>query len=915
MDDTLSEIRQRIRAIIDKEQAPVFELGRIVTGNESFETALQAAELERKKEKDPSKRAVLSNLAATIHLVKGRYAEAEKEALKSAEKKGLPGRIRALAYNLVTISYQNRGEFASAEEYCKKALGLSEEDDPVVLGRILNITGLIHMQRRKYALALEYFQSYRKTADRMGSRRQVVVALINMADALCYTDQEKERHQSLLEARDIAVEIGDKLRIGTTLLGLGNYYIDHGDLTRALSMFQEARSHFEKTSYTLLYATCHADLARTYLGMGDTDNAARHAADALAYAQEFQQKEHLPEAHKILGLVLAAQNNPAARNHFAESIRLYRDLEPEGNAEGIEFASLEFGKYLHRQNEPEGVELVRQANGILRKQPRSIRVSKALAEIEQILKVAPADRRLLQQERIDEIEKHRDNLNRVLEITKAINAETEMEGVLERILDIAIDTSGAERGFIVLIRNGKWKFAVQRNFVADVTAEPDYPVMHEIVAKAISDRAAFTAGNVQQSEILQPVISSHPCALKGVVAFPLAMKDRVIGSVYLDSRYAVVDLPRDELFFMEILMGQVALIVEKTRLYEEVRALSEKRGEKLEQTLSELVQKQQELELRFSYKNIIGKSPKMQELFRLLDKVIESDLPVYIYGASGTGKELIARAIHYNGPRKNTQFVALNCGTIQESLLESELFGYEKGAFTGADTTKKGLFEIASGGTFFLDEIGNMDKSMQQKLLRVLQEKEIRRIGGRKPIRINVRIISASNISPSELIETGQLREDLFYRLRVLMIDLPSLRERKEDIPLLVEHFWEKATNSSLDASGDEKRKLLKALMNYDWPGNVRELENEIYRLALLGDGSLNVNHLSRQVLNHSAPEQVPGFAATFSLKVTEKALISAALLEAKGNKSRAARLLGIPRTSLRDKIKKYGLQSHNALS
>lgn len=908
MTDTLREIRQRIRAIIDREHAPIFELGRVVTGNESLETALQAAVAERKEERDPVKKAVLSNLVGTIHLVKGRHAQAEEEALKSAERKGLPSRIRALAYNLVTTSYHGRGNLARAEEYAKKALSLTAEDDPVVLGRILNITGLIHLQRRKYALALKYFQSFRKIADSMGSRRQIVVALINMTSALRYTGEENERLRCLQEAREIAVEIGDKLRIGTTLLGLGNYYVDHGDLAKALSIFQEALSHLEETGYSLLYAPCHCDFARAHLKLGDIDSAARHAADATAYAQKFQQKEHLPETHRVQGLVLAAQNNPAARSHFAESVRLYRDLAPNGSVEGFEYALLDFGEYLLRQNEREGENLVRQAVEILRKQPGSIRVREALARVKQLLQAVPADRRVLQEERIGQIEKHRDNLSRILEITKAINAETEMEGVLERIIDTAIDVSSAERGFIVLIQNGKWQFAVQRNFLADITSEPGYPMMREIVSKVISDRTVLAAGDIENSEVLQSLLSVHPSSLKGVFAFPLAIKDRVTGAVYLDGRYAGVDLPPDTMNFMDILMEQVALIVDKTRLYEEVRALSEKRGAKLQQTLSDLEQKQQELELRFSYKNIIGRSPKMQELYQLLDKVIESDLPVYIYGESGTGKELIARAIHYNGPRRKNHFAAVNCAAIPESLLESELFGYEKGAFTGADTTTKGLFEIASGGTFFLDEIGNMGTSMQQKLLRVLQEKEIRRVGSSRMMKIDVRIISASNRDLTGLVRAGELREDLFYRLKVLTIELPPLRERKEDIPLLVEHFWERATNSPFEASPEEKRAFLKVLMDYDWPGNVRELENEIHRFALVGDGSLNAGCLSRQVLNGSAAANASGYPATFALKDMERSLISSALQEAGGNKSRAARLLGIPRTSLRDKMKKYDL-------
>ena len=238
----------------------------------------------------------------------------------------------------------------------------------------------------------------------------------------------------------------------------------------------------------------------------------------------------------------------------------------------------------------------------------------------------------------------------------------------------------------------------------------------------------------------------------------------------------------------------------------------------------------------------------MYEIFHILDQVTDSDVPVLIQGESGTGKELIARALHFNSKRKDHPFVSENCSAIPETLLESEFFGYEKGAFTGADQDKPGLFEIANGGTLFLDEISEMNLDMQAKLLRVLQEGEIRRVGGKKTIRVDVRLISACNRDLAEEVRKKRFRSDLFYRINVITIELPPLRERKEDIPLLVEHFLQRGAKKI----GRKKRispRALEYLMEYDWPGNVRELENEIERAMVLAEDVITPDVLSPSIL------------------------------------------------------------------
>jgi DNA-binding NtrC family response regulator len=318
-----------------------------------------------------------------------------------------------------------------------------------------------------------------------------------------------------------------------------------------------------------------------------------------------------------------------------------------------------------------------------------------------------------------------------------------------------------------------------------------------------------------------------------------------------------------------------------------------------------------ELRNKFQFRNIIGQSGGMQEVFRALEKVVNSNVTVLIQGESGTGKELIARAIHYHSPtRSNKPFVAVNCSALPESLLESELFGHEKGAFTGATGRRIGKFEVANGGSVFLDEIGLMTQATQAKVLRVLQEREIERVGGNELVKVDVRVISATNKDLEEAIKNGEFREDLYYRIAVFPIKLPPLRERKEDIPLLAAHFLDKyAKQESKEIEGIAPD-ALELLMAYNWPGNVRELENAIERAVVLAT--------TREVTPKDLPNTVRSIGekkiyesdntlSSWIEKLEEEALRKA-LLENGGNISQTAKKLGIGRATIYRKAKKYGL-------
>ena len=324
-----------------------------------------------------------------------------------------------------------------------------------------------------------------------------------------------------------------------------------------------------------------------------------------------------------------------------------------------------------------------------------------------------------------------------------------------------------------------------------------------------------------------------------------------------------------------------------------------------------------QLKAKYKFDNIISDNEKMQEVFSQVEKIADTDSTVLIYGESGTGKELIARALHYNSYRQDKPLVPINCGAIPEELLESELFGHEKGAFTGAITLRVGRFELANGGTIFLDEIAEMRPALQVKILRVLQEREFERVGGIRTIKVNVRIIAATNKNLEDLVARQQFRDDLYWRLNVIPITLPPLRERLSDLPLLVAHFITHFNAEKKQQLTGITPEALQMLKSYHWPGNVRELENTMERIAILkGSGTVTPEDLPEKVFRTSTSSHVPGidipehgidFDAT--VQAFEKQLLIKALAKAEGVKSRAATLLHMNRTTLVEKVKKLRLE------
>ncbi|MEE4242685.1 MAG: sigma 54-interacting transcriptional regulator [Desulfopila sp.] len=391
-----------------------------------------------------------------------------------------------------------------------------------------------------------------------------------------------------------------------------------------------------------------------------------------------------------------------------------------------------------------------------------------------------------------------------------------------------------------------------------------------------------------------------------MICAPLCTRKGFLGVFYALNKEGDIFTPRDEKI-LEILSGTIAVSLENARLYGELKDhLHDLKQEK------KLLQRQVNREVGFN--RIIGSSPPMRQMFELMEKVIHTTTTVLIQGETGTGKELVAKVIHYNGPLKNKPFVAENCGALPESLLESELFGYVRGAFTGAITNKKGLFEIADGGTIFLDEIGEMSPILQVKLLRVLQEGEFRPVGSNRSLKVNVRIIASTNRDLPEEIEKGRFREDLYYRINIFQITPPPLRRRKEDILALAGFFLEKYATRNSKPVPTLTPQALDLLMRYDWPGNVRELENEMQRAQTMAYGGKIISpdflsdKIRRLVPDTSPMDESCGATLKDTVRQVERRMIDEALTSCQGNQSKAAKALGLSRQGLLNKIAAYNI-------
>ena len=437
----------------------------------------------------------------------------------------------------------------------------------------------------------------------------------------------------------------------------------------------------------------------------------------------------------------------------------------------------------------------------------------------------------------------------------------------------------------------------------------------------IARRAMETADAVVATDAFSSLgdlhASVHALRLRSVLAVPLVARGETLGVVYLDDRARKGAFGERELAWVRVVASQAAMaiadakdqvllkraVLRAERSRRALERLLAQREAELNHVHAELSRAQGGGAERYAYDAIAGRSEPVRAMLRLVDRVTASEVPVLLIGESGTGKELVARAMHANGPRQGRPFVSENCASVPEALLESTLFGHVRGAFTGASSTRAGLFDVADGGTLFLDEIGEMSLAMQTKLLRVLQDGEVRAVGSERTRKVDVRVLGATHRDLEAMVAKGTFREDLFYRLNVITVRVPPLRERAGDIPLLVAHFLKK--------HGGERnvrvtRAAIDKLSAYAWPGNVRQLENEIRRALILADDCIDTTELSADIVR-GGPSAARGSGTDLRSRVDalERELVKEALEQTRGNQTRAAQALGLSRFGLQKMMKR----------
>ncbi len=470
------------------------------------------------------------------------------------------------------------------------------------------------------------------------------------------------------------------------------------------------------------------------------------------------------------------------------------------------------------------------------------------------------------------------DLKVLLNFGKSLNLVHGLAPLQQKVLEAVLEISSADRAAILLTEEGTEGFTSVVGWDRQLGPNQPIQVSQTILDQVIEENLAVLCNDVPSDETFREAESLLSPQVRSVLAVPLEVQDKRLGALYLDASSQGASFDSDLLQLVTALGNVAALAIDNAR--------------HLERLGEENRRLQEELNIQHS---MVGESQRMRAVYQFVSRVAARESTVLIQGESGTGKELVARAIHSNSSRADRPFVAINCAAIVDTLLESELFGHEKGAFTGAVAQKKGKLETAEGGTVFLDEVGELAAPLQAKLLRVLQEREFERVGGTRPIKLDVRLIAATNVDLNESSRAGKFRQDLYYRLNVVSIQMPPLRERPEDIPLLAAYFTARYSEKVNRRVAGISPKARACLLRYPWPGNVRELENAIERALVLGSTELILpEDLPDSILEETASSGEPVTALHDGIREAKKRIIEQAIEQANGNYTEAAGILGV---------------------
>ncbi|MBI1852381.1 MAG: sigma 54-interacting transcriptional regulator [Planctomycetes bacterium] len=928
--DRLRSARTRERALLLNLKA-VCEL-RLGRHEAAIESARASLSLFEELSDESGQASALNNLGI-IYDRRGETPlslEAYRNAARLYEKAGNVSDHATTFNNMGTVLLL-QGALGPARELFEKSLAMREElgDRYGVATSIANL-GTVARDAGRFADALDRYERSLALFERVGSPREETIVRNHRADLFLQLGDadaarsEIARASSIAKAHKLATETARSTLFSARLVLLEHAATgDPACLAKAREALSAADSMLREIGDARLRCEVLLDVADVDFERGDASSARESANEAKRIADSLR---HVDLSARAAMACAHASDDSDARLRllvFAGE-RAVESSRPIVCARASSALAAEYGRRGDAKSGGEWLVRAEKAMAQLRlgvpaarraafdRSPVVAAIDFAMRAAREVPAPATTTAAGADMERAG-----RASMIALLEINKRLNTEGDFDRLLEFIIDSAIRLTNAERGFLVLTGDDGLSFRVARNFNMRDIDRPEFAVSRSILNEVIGSGRPMITSDAQADARLRAFTSVSDLKLSSILCTPFKAKDRVLGAIYVDNRFERGLFGEVDLELLKAFADQAAIAIQNLRRTAEIEALNQRLAERVQIQATEIegARKEREREsegFRRRFAEIIGQSRKMQDVYRLIDKLAPSDIPVLILGESGTGKELVAKAIHAASVRKDKIFLSENCSSIPTTLLESELFGYARGAFTGAVGDKKGLFELAHGGTIFLDEIGDMPPEMQMKLLRVLQEREFRPLGAKDVRHVDVRLVSATNRDLPRAVGEGSFRSDLYYRINGATIVLPPLRERAEDIPLLLDHFLAKFSRESgvhHELSPDAR----KVLLSWRWPGNVRELENEVRRAVALGDRVIDVNLLSPDIREARVALVDPATCASppiKSLEEMEKQAIAVALQQCSGNKPEAARRLGISLASIYVKIKRYGIQT-----
>lgn len=801
-----------------------------------------------------------------------------KEALKIQTLLNEPYQITNI-YNNLGVTYMDERDFKSSEESFRKSLEIAINFNFFrVLIPTYNNLGTLFNAKGDWDKAIEYYQKAIDKCLEYDDYDGLIISYSNLGEIYEKRGEFNIAYDLYFKGVELLPKITDE-NIKADLYGnIGSVLTQLNKFKEAYSYLVESLDFFKSVDAKHKIVEGYQKQAMYFVMTHNYESASYYLNEAIDIAEELNLTNELGRSYYFKA-VLEKDNYEEARKYVLKSIELFLS-----NSKQYELAQANYllATILSEQHEWE------QALEILNNNRKSIKKFGAIKLLEKndilIAKITKEHKAELESTR------NQDQLtNKFYEITRDLGTITNFDTLLEEATHKLVDFAEADGAIVCLYNNQAIKDSWQYlKFVNIEKNDKYYEVLMDIARESFT-----TASKIDHKQPNFAPIYNH------IIAFPLSLRNKSQGVIILVTKHGAHYFPEKSINMISALCNQIIVLIENIRTSDLEKTHAAIRGELTESNPF----------------NIIGKSKKMLEIFDLINRIKDAPTTVLVEGPSGTGKELIARAIHYSSIRRNKQFVAQYCGALPESLLESELFGHVKGSFTGAAYDKIGLFELADGGTFFLDEIADISLSTQAKLLRFLQEGEIKKVGSTKTETVSVRVVCATNVSLIDKVKAGEFRLDLYYRLNVIRIQLPSLSERRDDIPLLAVHFldkYNKRINKNVSGITDEAMKIL---MNYEWPGNVRQLENEIERAVTLADNSafIKADDVSPELIHFAANKTTVNLLSKpRSLKEAveelEIEMIEQALDETDWNQTQAAKVLGLSRQGLIKKMKRYNL-------